>query len=104
MTEVHVVAVITTKPGKRSEVLSIFHENIPNVLAEPGCIEYSPTIDTQNAGDFQTEYGEDTFVVVEKWQSLDHLKAHIKTPHMANYASQVKDMLADRVIHILSPV
>ena len=103
MPEVHVVAVITTKPGKRSEVLSIFKKNIPDVLAEAGCIEYSPTIDMEDAGDFQTEYGADTFVVVEKWQSLDHLKAHIKTPHMVNYANQVKDMLADRIIHILSP-
>ncbi len=103
MSIVHVVAVITTKPGKREDVLALFNANVPNVLAEDGCIEYGPTIDTGDVGGVQTEFGTDTFVVIEKWQSLDHLKAHMKAPHMATYAAGVKDMLADRVIHVLSP-
>ncbi len=103
MSVVHVVAVITTKPGKRGEVLSLFNANVPNVLAEDGCIAYGPTVDTQDVGPVQTEFGADTFVVIEKWQSLDHLKAHMKAPHMATYANHVKDMLADRVIHVLTP-
>ena len=103
MSVVHVVAVITTKRGRREDVLALFNANVPNVLAEDGCIEYGPTIDTEDAGDVQTKFGPDTFVVVEKWQSLDHLKAHMKAPHMAAYAAQVKDMLADRTIHILTP-
>ena len=45
----------------------------------------------------------DTFVVVEKWESLDALKAHAAAPHMAAYAAKVKDMIASRVIHVLSP-
>ncbi len=104
MSIVHVVAVITTKPGKREEVLAAFNENVPNVHAEDGCIEYGPTVDTGGVGAFQTAVGPDTFVVIEKWQSLDHLKAHAAAPHMAAYAAKVKDMLADRVIHVLSPV
>lgn len=103
MSIVHVVAVITTKPGMRGKVLSEFNDNVPNVLAEDGCIEYAPTVDTNDVGDVQTEFGPDTFVVIEKWQSLDHLKAHMKAPHMAAYAGRVKDMLADRVIHVLTP-
>lgn len=100
---VHVVAVITTKPGKRDEVLAAFNENVPNVHAEEGCIEYGPTVDTDGVGEFQTQVGPDTFVVVEKWESLEHLMAHAAAPHMAAYGAKVKDMLADRVIHVLSP-
>ena len=103
MSLVHVMAVITTKPGKREEVLEIFHKNVPNVLAEDGCIEYGPTVDTPDAGPVQATFGPDTFVVIEKWESLDHLHAHLKAPHMAAYASAVKDLLADRSVHILSP-
>jgi len=103
MSIVHVVAVITAKPGKREDVLARFHQNIANVLAEDGCIEYGPATDTQDVGPFQTEFGPDTFVVIEKWESLDHLKAHIATPHMAAYAADVKDLLADRKVHVLSP-
>ncbi len=103
MSVVHVVAVITAKPGKRGDVLAAFHENIPNVLAEDGCIAYGPTVDTDGVGAIQTAFGDDTFVVIEQWQSLDHLKAHAAAPHMAAYAAKVKDLLSDRVIHVLSP-
>ena len=51
----------------------------------------------------QTKFGDDTFVVVEKWESLDALKAHAAAPHMAADAAKTKDMLASRVIHVLSP-
>lgn len=102
MARVHVLAVITTKPGMRSKMLEIFNANVPAVHAEDGCIEYGATIDHESAGDFQTKFGDDTFVVVEKWASLDALKAHIKAPHMAAYGKKVKDMQADRKIYIMS--
>jgi len=51
----------------------------------------------------QTRFGADTFVVVEKWASLAHLKAHGAAPHMAAYAAKVKDLIAERVIHVTSP-
>jgi len=102
MSVVHVVAIITTKPGMRNEVLKAFHENIPNVRAEDGCIEYGPTIDATEVGSIQTKIGPDTFMVIEKWESLEHLKAHAAAPHMVEYAAKVKDLLVGRVIHVLS--
>ena len=35
---IHVVAVITAKPGMREKVLEHFRANIPAVKAEDGCI------------------------------------------------------------------
>ncbi|MEM7041768.1 MAG: putative quinol monooxygenase [Pseudomonadota bacterium] len=102
MARVHVLAVITTKPGMRSKMLDIFNANVPAVLDEDGCIEYGATIDHEGAGDFQTTYGDDTFVVVEKWASLDALKAHIKAPHMVAYGQKVKGLQADRRIYVMS--
>ncbi len=103
MSMVHVVAVITAKPGLRDEILTAFRANVPTVRAEDGCIEYGATIDTEDAGALQTPFGDDTFVVVEKWESLAALKAHAAAPHMAAYGAKVKDMIASRVIHVLSP-
>lgn len=100
---IHVVAMITTKPGMRAKVLEHFNANVPNVLAEDGCIEYGPVIDAEGAGALQTPVGPDTFVVVEKWESMAALGAHAKAPHMAAYAAAVKEMLAARVVHVLSP-
>ena len=102
MSQVSVLAFITAKPGKRAEVLAAFNDNVPTVHAEDGCIEYFAAVDTATAGPIQTPVGEDTFVVIEKWESMDHLKAHGASDHMKAYAGQVKDMLANRVIHVLS--
>ena len=101
MAMVHVLAVITTRPGMREQVLAQFRDNVPTVRAEQGCIEYTATVDLEDAGSIQTPLGEDTFVVVEKWESLDALKAHGAAPHMAAYAARTRDMIAKRVIHVL---
>ena len=103
MPTVRVVAIITAKTGMRDQVLAAFRANVPAVHAEKGCIEYGATIDAEGAGGLQTKFGDDTFVVVEKWESLDALKAHAAAPHMAAYAAKTKDMIASRVIHVLSP-
>jgi quinol monooxygenase YgiN len=100
---VHVIAVVTAKPGKRAEVLQAFQANVPNVHAEEGCIEYVATVDADGAGAIQTQVGADTFVVVEKWASLDALKAHAAALHMAAYAARTKDLIANRIIHVLAP-
>lgn len=100
---IHIVAVITAKPGLRGQILDAFRANMPAVHAEKGCIEYGPAIDAEGAGSFQTKFGPDTFVVIEKWESLDALKAHGASPHMAAYAAKTREMIASRVIHVLSP-
>ena len=54
---VHVLAVITAKPGKREEVLRHFRANVPAVRAEKGCIEYGAAVDAEAALPVQTRYG-----------------------------------------------
>ena len=100
---IHVIAVITAKPGKRDEILRHFRANVPNVHAEKGCIEYGAAVDAENALPVQTKWGADTFLVIEKWESMDALKAHAAAPHMAAYGAKTKEMIASRTIHILSP-
>ena len=98
---IHVIALITAKPGMREQILDAFRANMPAVHAEQGCVEYGPAIDAEGMGGFQTKFGPDTFVVIEKWESADALKAHAAAPHMQAYAAKVKDWLAGRVIHVL---
>jgi quinol monooxygenase YgiN len=97
---IHVVAIITAKPGMRDAILKEFRANVPAVHAEQGCIEYGPAIDTGNS---PAKFGDDTFVVIEKWESPEALRAHAASPHMAAYGAKTRDMVASRVIHILSP-
>ena len=100
---IHVIAVITAQPGKRDQILQHFRANVPAVRAEKGCIEYGAAVDADNALPFQTKWGPDTFLVIEKWESMDSLKAHAAAPHMAAYGAKTKELIATRVIHILSP-
>ncbi|MGH8746110.1 MAG: putative quinol monooxygenase [Burkholderiales bacterium] len=100
---IHVVAVISAKPGQREDILTHFRANVPAVRAEKGCIEYGAAVDAEPAPPIQTKYGTDIFLVIEKWESVEALKAHATAPHMAAYAAKVKDMIASRVIHVLSP-
>ena len=99
---IHVVAIVTAKPGMRDAILKEFRANMPAVHAEKGCIEYAPAIDA-DLGGIQTKCGPDAFVVIEKWESLDALKAHGASPHMRTYGAKTKDMVASRTIHVLSP-
>ena len=101
---IHVVAVITAKPGMRDSILQEFRANVPAVKAEQGCIEYGAAVDLENGPGFQTKYGPDTFLVIEKWESPEALKAHAAAPHMSAYAAKTKEMIASRLIHILTPV
>ena len=99
---IHVVAVITANPGMRQGILEKFNANTPAVHAEDGCIEYGAVVDAENIGSFQTKFGEDTFLVIEKWESLEHLMAHAASDHMKEYAVATKPLIAERKIHVLS--
>jgi quinol monooxygenase YgiN len=100
---IHVLAVITAKPGERDKVLEAFRGNVAAVRAEEGCIEYGAAVDAGGLEGFQTKFGPDTFVVIEKWASVEALKAHAGAPHMAAYAAKTRPLITSRVIHVLSP-
>ncbi len=100
---IHVVAIITAKPGMRASILEAFRANMPAVHAEKGCVEYTPVIDAEGIGPFQTKCGPDTFIVVEKWEDAATLAAHAAAPHMKAYGAKVGQWVANRAIHVLSP-
>ncbi len=100
---IHIIAVITAKSGQREQILTHFRANVPAVRAEKGCIEYGAAVDADTGLSLQTKWGPDTFLVIEKWDSVEALKAHAAAPHMAAYGAKTKEFIASRVIHILNP-
>jgi quinol monooxygenase YgiN len=100
---IHVIALVTAKPGMRAAILAAFRANMPAVRTEQGCIEYGPATDAEGVGAIQTKLGPDTFMVIEKWESADALKAHAASPHMVAYGAKTREMIASRVIHVLAP-
>jgi len=98
---IHVVAIITAKPGHRETILKESRANLAAVRAENGCIEYGPVVDAGEIA-FQTPIGPDSFMVIEKWADMDALKAHAVAPHMKAYGAKIKDLIATRAIHVLT--
>jgi quinol monooxygenase YgiN len=100
---IHVLAIITAKPGLRDRILEAFKANAETVRAEAGCLGYEAVVDVRNGAPGFAQFGPDTFVVVEKWASIEALQAHAVAPHMKAYAGQVKELTASRAIHVLEP-
>ncbi len=100
---IHVIATIQVKPGKRDAFLVEFHRIVPLVHAEAGCIEYGPTVDVASGMSVQGPVRDDVAVIIEKWESLDALKAHTQAPHMADYRVRVKDLVEGVTLQILAP-
>lgn len=100
---IYVIATVEVKPGKREAFLAEFHKNMPNVLAERGCIEYGPTVDVKTDIKTQISLRENTVTIVEKWESLQALQVHLTAPHMGAYRERVKDIVAGLSLQILEP-
>jgi quinol monooxygenase YgiN len=99
---IHVIATIQTATGRRDDFLAAFGELVPDVLAEAGCIEYGPAIDLSTAASSQPAR-DDVVMVIEKWQSVDALLAHLKAPHMVRYRDRMKDIVKGVDIRVLEP-
>lgn len=99
----HVLATIELRPGTRDAYLAEFRRLVPKVRAEAGCVAYGPTLDARTDIAAQVPYRENAVTILETWESLAHLKAHLAQPHMAEYRKNVKDFVARVALQILEP-
>jgi len=101
---IHVIAKITLTPGVRPAFLEVFRWLTPLVRAEAGCIEYQATIDIPTTIAVQEGPRDDVVIVVEKWESLEALYAHMTAPHMTEYRGKVKDYVQGVRLQVTEPV
>jgi len=101
---IHVIATIEVAAGKRDAFLAEFRRNVPLVRAEAGCIEYGPAVDVQAELPVPAPFRDNVVVVVEKWESLEALRAHLAAPHMQAYRIRVKDYVMGVQLQLLEPV
>lgn len=100
---IRVFAVITTKLGKRDDVIAAARAVTPAVLAEQGCGEYQLVVDDEDFGAGQTKLGPDVYAVIETWSDADALRAHGVAPHMKEFRRQTRDLIVGSAIHVLDP-
>ncbi len=101
---IYVVATVQLAPGRRDDFLKEFRQVAPLVRAEAGCLEYGPTIDVTSGIPAQAAPRDDTVTVVERWDDVDALQAHLMAPHMLAYRAKVKGMVLGTTLQVLEPV
>ena len=70
------------KPEFKDEFLKAFNEVAKEVRQENGCIEYNIYQKNVECADL---------FVFERWESREHLDAHLKTEHMAMFFEKTSD-------------
>ena len=101
---IHVIATLELKPNSRDNYLQVLRSNVPNVKAEAGCLAYEPAVDIDSGLPVQVSVRENVVTIVEAWESLEHLVAHLQTPHMLAYRDAVADYVENVSVQVMSPV
>lgn len=99
---IHVVAEIELKPGKRPEFLTLFKEHVKKVRQEKGCVAYAPMVDASGEPPAARAPRENVVTILEEWQSLEDLQAHLKAPHQAEFFKRTGDMRAAGRVSVLT--
>jgi quinol monooxygenase YgiN len=98
-----VIAKIEVGVGKRDQLIELFRPLIPKVKAEQGNFGYEILVDTPSGLPGQSPVCNNVLTVVEHWESLEILKAHLKTDHMSEYFCECEKLDATMQLQILTP-
>lgn len=97
---VHVIASIRVKQGCLDEYVALFKANVPNVLAEDGCVQYEPCVDAPTGWEAQS-LDPRRMTVVEQWASMDALQAHARAPHMAAFRKKAGHLVEGASLQVV---
>ena len=95
------IATIKAKTGQRQALLACIRDNLSNVHAEVGCVEYQPMVDAESSLGAQA-LDKDSVVMVEQWKIMSDLNAHSVTPHMLDYREKVKVTVENVSLKVLT--
>ena len=100
----HVIVTMRIKEGQMDSFLAACAELRPLVLGDPGCHAYDYTRDAASPFDPNQRTEPDRITLLERWASLDALKAHLETPHMKAAGAKMKDMRASVEVRLTESV
>jgi quinol monooxygenase YgiN len=101
---IFVLAALETAAGRRDDLIAMFRTLAPIVRAEKGCIEYNATVDTPSGLPPQDALRPNVVVVVEKWESVEALHAHLATSHMVDFGKQGAKIGLKMTLQVVTPV
>jgi quinol monooxygenase YgiN len=99
-----VIATIEVAEESCGDFRKVFAALVPKVRAEDGCVEYGLWADMPTNIPLQEPVRPNTVVVMEKWESVEALEAHLMTPHMREFLKATEPMKAVITLQILESV
>lgn len=100
---IRVIATIELAEGRRDDFLAVLRQLVPKVLAEEGCVEYGPWVDLPTNIPAQPEARDNVVTVVERWERIEALEAHLMSPHMLEFRQTTGPMRTGVALQILKP-
>lgn len=88
----------------RAAYIARTREIVDTVRAEKGCCEYRLLGDAATDWEKPQRFGDRTLWMLEKWESIGALRAHLETPHMKAFGPTVRPMRANGTFHVLEDV
>ena len=98
---IYVVVSVRVKANKVPEFLRLFGSVVPLVREEKGCVQYLAATDYDSGLPPQV-FDKDMVTILEKWESIEALRNHLATPHMAAYFEKEKGLTEGSSIKILA--
>jgi quinol monooxygenase YgiN len=96
---IYVVVKVRVNEGKVREYIDLFKSVAETVRNEKGCVEYKPAVDAPGAPPDSVD--KNTVFILERWNSMEDLQAHLGTSHMEVYFEKQKDLVIDSEIRVL---
>ncbi len=99
---IYVIASLEIQAGKRDAYLAEFAKVAPKVHEEDGCIAYDATVDVRTDIDIQKPYRPNTVTIMEQWESLEALGAHLRRRTWRSTSAR-RAMVVGRELQVLEP-
>ena len=89
---IHILVTMMVKEGCMKEFLTLGEKLRREVLKEKGCHAYDYTREISSPLGIQEPVDPNRITLVERWESLEALKAHMDAPHMKEFGPKMSDL------------
>ncbi len=83
-----VIAIMNVKPGKKDAFILDAKDLVTETRQETGCISYDLLTSTED---------EDLLVMLEKWEDIESLNAHMETDHFKKFGETIERFLTKEI-------
>jgi quinol monooxygenase YgiN len=92
------------KKGRMEEFLAEGEKLRSLVLKEKGCLSYDYVREIPSPLPIQESIDPNRITLLERWDSLEALKAHSEAPHMRDFGDRMKDLRSSAVARVAESV